>query len=30
MTPVCEGIFQILPLGMELWDKMLNFNDNIG
>ena len=30
MTPVCEGIFKIWPLGKELWDKMLNFDDNIG
>ena len=30
MTPVCEGIFQIWPLGMELWDKTFNFEDNIG
>ena len=29
-TPVCEGMFQIWPLGTELWDKMLNFKDNIG
>ena len=28
--PVCEGSFQIFPLGMELWKKMLNFKDNKG
>ena len=29
-TPVCEGIFQIWPVGMELPDKMFNFENNIG
>ena len=28
--PVCEGIFQIWPLGTELQDKTFNFEDNIG
>ena len=30
MTPVCEGMFQISPLGIECWDKMFNFADIIG
>ena len=29
MTPICEGIFQIWQLGMELWNKMFSFEDNI-
>ena len=30
-TPVSEGFFfQIWSLGTELWDKILNFEDNIG
>ena len=30
VTPVCEGIFHIWMLGMELWNKTFNFEDNIG
>ena len=29
MTPVCEGMFQIWPIGMKLWDKTFNFEDKI-
>ena len=28
-TLLCEGIFQIQPPGMELWDKTLNFEDSM-
>ena len=27
---MCEGIFQFCPLGMKLWEKMINFEDHIG
>ena len=30
ITPIFEGIFQIGQFGMELWDKMFNFEGNIG
>ena len=30
MILVCEGIFQIGSLGMELWDKTFSFKDNLG
>ena len=29
MMLVCEGIFQNWPLGIVLWDKTFNFEDNI-